>query len=399
MRKFITLTTCIAIFYNIFTPIRLLVDGGKSIFLVISFLTIFLGGNLLFNRGIWNALLYIFVVCVLSFIGVEYFSSYLPTILLILFFVFFVEYYSKTKDLLFAKWVIITTYLSVLFLVLVSIPQFIISPNLSRMVASEISTGESSNIGTAAYWTISYETIHNLPLLIIPVVVWMKNTTITKYRYFASLIVISFLILSVFADATTPLILIFCSVAIVYLYQPQRDSITNISRLLIISVVLVVLFNKSTLTTILETIQPVFSGSSNEAKVSELITYMNYGEKEGDLAIRDKVYNITLNSISDNFFGVEYDIKRIGRHSFILDHFAAMGFFLFMSFVIFLYYVYKIGASVLKQTKFAYRIAFVVFLLTGLLKNFFLINSILAIIPLSLVLIEKNGKYNIRRNG
>ena len=339
------------------------------------------------------------MVCVLSFIGVEYFSSYLPTILLILFSVSIVEYYSKTKDLLFAKWVIITTYLSVLFLVLVSIPQFIISPNLSRMVASEISTGESSNIGTAAYWTISYETIHNLPLLIIPVVVWMKNTTITKYRYFASLIVISFLILSVFADATTPLILIFCSVAIVYLYQPQRDSITNISRLLIISVVLVVLFNKSTLTTILETIQPVFSGSSNEAKVSELITYMNYGEKEGDLAIRDKVYNITLNSISDNFFGVEYDIKRIGRHSFILDHFAAMGFFLFMSFVIFLYYVYKIGASVLKQTKFAYRIAFVVFLLTGLLKNFFLINSILAIIPLSLVLIEKNGKYNIRRNG
>lgn len=394
----ITVITCIALFYNLFTPIRLIVDGGKSLITLVAFFTIYVFGNLLVNKGLLITFLYTIVVCILMLVGVEYFdTTYWGVIISILFSVSVLEYFATTKDLFFAKWVTLTTFLSITILVLLSIPQFILIPDLARLVASEINTGESENVGSLAYWSISYEYIHNLPLLVIPVVVLLKTSILMKYRVLSLFVLLSFIVLSIVAGTTTPLILITLSVVTIYLYKPDKKLSVNISRWLIIGAFLLVILNKATITAVLETILPVFTETSSESRVSNIISFINSGETEGDLALRENVYSITFNSLKDNFFGMEYKINRIGMHSFILDHLAAMGFFIFQSFILFLYYAYKRGASVLYKSKYAFVIAYIFFIAMGLLKNYFLINTIIAIIPLSLALIESKTKLNIKK--
>ena len=399
MSKFITAITCIAIFYNIFTPFRLILDGGKSIVSIIAFVVLFLFGNLLKSRIIWITLIYTLIVALLIYLGVEYFQDYLWIIVTILFSAAVIEYYAQTKSIYYAKWVVLTTYGSLLLLVLISIPQFILIPNLSRLVNSEINTGVDLNLGSLTYWSVSWESIHQLPLLAIPAVVWLRSTDNNKYKALCYFVLISFVVLLLFADATIPLIFTIFSILTVVIYNEKKKFAYNLTRMLFILGVCTIIFNKGTIVYMLETVQPIFTGSSNEAKVSEIVSYINYGEKEGDLSLRDEMYDITFKSLKNNLFGIEKSINHIGKHSFILDHLAAMGLFLFMFFLFYLYSIYKRGTSVLHRNRYAFGIAFAFFIIVGLLKNFFLINSLLAIVPLSLVLSEKEKTLSSKKYG
>ena len=384
MNTFVRLLTCFAIFYSIFSPFRLIFDGGQTIVTFMATCTLLIRGNLFTNKTILIAILFCSITLFLGMMDVEYFQNYIPNAVLILFSVATLEFFITTQDIRFAKYIIVTLMLTLTLLTAISIPQFIIMPNLTRLINSQ-----ESDLGTFAYWTISYHTIHMIPLLIIPIATWLKQFNNKGPKLLIIVLIVMFLVMLIYADATTPLILTFFALAIVFLYVPQKNMLYNIIRILLVTSVCTLLLNKTIIISVLETVQPVFKGSSNDMKITEMIDYINMGSTSGDMELRENYYIISLESIAENPFMPEDDIKKIGKHMFLIDHIAAMGFPLFIIMCCMLLRLYNRASKLLTQNKGMYKIAFFLFLTMACVKNVFLFSSVAIFVPMFLVLIEK----------
>ena len=97
---------------------------------------------------------------------------------------------------------------------------------------------------------------------------------------------------------------------------------------------------------------------------------------------------MSIDAIVENPFEPENDINKIGKHSFIFDHMAAMGLILFLPYAIFLYKCYKNPLFYISENKINYIIAYLAFLLLALFKNFFLFTVGYFLVPMYFIRLE-----------
>ena len=392
MKRLISILTAIAIVYGIFTPFKLFFSGGQAILILIPTVLIILHDKLLIRRNFVPIGLYIFCCFLLFIMGSKYFQ--LPALLSILFGYSSFEHYMVTRDHEYAKIVYFSLYSALLIMVFISLPLFFAMPNLSRLM---LDTKESGITQPIMYFTISYQTIHELPIYSIPLFYFVRNGKKTIFRFLFLISILAIFVLMLFADSTGALIINIIVFSILLLYNQRKSIESNIVRLAVMGVTLILLLNKSVIIGFLTMIQPVFLGSSTYAKINEIIDMINGGDSSGDLESRGERIDITMNSILSNPLYPTLELSKIGQHNVLIDHIAAMGLFLGTSFVWFIIERIKRPIkSLSRKTKPYYLTGVLAFVATGFAKNFFLFTSACCILPMILIASDNNESRIIK---
>ena len=384
----ITITVCFSIFFTTFTPVKAFVSGGQTLSFLIPVVLIFMFDKLFLRKEIISTLVVVILIVFLHFLGVGYFENYLPECLYLLFTVFSLEHYLVTREKSYAKWVLLTEYGILFILIIISIPQFILQPNLTRILNQ---AAEDPTIEFDYYWCISYRTVHELPILSVSLFALFFTSNKRLWKILAIVGLALMLVVMVYASSATSLLLMLVIYVFFLFYNKRKTIIQNLTK----GALLLLLFTPFLSTTftigvIDNVVMPVFEGSSTSQRIEEIRYYIKTGETEGDMDTRDMHYQTTINSIISNPILPEFDNRKIGQHSFLLDHLAAMGLLLFVPYFIFFYDRYKRAKQYLHVGKPFQIVASSAFVLLAVFKNYFVFTSAMFIVPLFLIQTENN---------
>lgn len=400
MKNIISFFVCFSFLYMLIQPLRLIFDGGQALSMIIPTVLIIVYDHQYSNRSVLMALLYAIIVFILRSIGVEYFENYLSHIVTTFFSICCVEHYYKTKDDRFAKAVLITFYASFIIMSLISIPQFYLYPEMTRqLLFSEIN---DERVSSVFYWSIAYSSMHEIPLVLIPLIALYKQKR--RRKIIKTLLLLSILILFIalmLGDATTPFLMSCVIILVLFLYNPNRALSFNLYRLGLVSGIFLILMNKTVLVILLSTVQPIFEGTTNYSKIDDTINQIKTGqvEEKSNLGQRELVYDMSKEIFYSHPFGIEKSKRNIGQHSFIIDHLAVMGLFLVLPLVLLTFMRYKRGYKLLPHYRYYYIVAYLAFLTLAYYKNFFLKIEAWFIIPMFFKLLEKKeNNVHIRSN-
>lgn len=396
MKKLISYLTVAAIVFDLFTPLRLYFAGGKALSMLIPTLLIVVYDGLYLKKSFIPLALYIGGAMVTMLMGNTYFT--IPFFLSVVFAYVCFEHYMVTRDMNFAKTVVIALYGTLFVMVSTSLPLFISMPNLSRIMLNAEENGVTSPL---FYWTLSYQAIHSLPIYSIPVFYLYKNSKKKYIRIVSLIFFAAIFVLLLFADSTGALFVNVAVLGILLLYDQKKSLKANIYRLIVLGCSMMVFLNKSVLVALLTIVQPIFSGSSNFTKIDEIKYMLQGGETEGDIEGREEKLDMSWKSFVGNplFPTIEksaYD--KIGGHNFLFDQIVALGLLLGIFFIWFL--IERIRRPLKYLTKTArpyYLVGVLAMLVMGAMKNYFLLMPSCCILPMILITAENPMMLKIKR--
>lgn len=384
--------TAFALLLNVFTPLQLFIGGGQAVANLIAVTIIVLYDELFTKKSFWILMSYVAVCLAMHFSGVEYFEGVIPQLLLVMLGYVIWEHYLKSQDVRYGMIVLMSTYGALLSLILLSIPQFYLNPNMTRMMNAAKADGHDLSI---FYWIINYQTVHALPVYAIPLFIVFKGAQKKWQKLFFGFFIISIFVVMLFADATTPLILLMLIFACLIIYKYDASVKENLRRFLVVGAFALIFLNKVIIVSFLQAVQPVFEGSSTYRKIDEICMAITSQDTSGDMEIREDVLSITLGSIANDPLFPETNISKVGQHNFLLDMFAVQGLFLFVPLALFIWNRYKAGITYISiKMKPYFFMAFFSMLLMATTKNYFLAVPTFGIVPLFLNIID----YRLNNN-
>lgn len=387
MNRIITFLVCFAFFFSIFTPIRSVVSGGEALTMLIPVILIFIFDNFYLRLETYFFIFLLAIIACLGIIGNPYFISWRPDIITLAFGYFGFEHYLLHRDRFFAKWVLITTYLTLIGLVAISLPQFIAMPGLTRMMNM---AAKDPTIDFNYYWAISYNTVHIIPTASIPLFVSFTNCQRGWKKAMFGVSSVLMTIIMVFADATTPLIIMVVIAAFFFLKNNNKEAQVGIAKPFLIAIMLLPIFFSNIMSSLLRIVHPVFVGSTIYYRIEDMITYSETGESTGDINSRGESYGQSIDAIISNPLFPETNIEKIGKHSHLVDHMAAMGLILFIPYALFLYNRFRRPLQYFHKNRMYYILAFISFLILALAKNFFIFTVACFLVPMYLMHIEQD---------
>lgn len=398
MKKIIAYLTALAIIFDLFTPLRLYFEGGKALMMLIPTLLIIVYDTLFLKKTFWPMALYVSAALIVMLMGSSYFT--IPFLLQIVYAYACFEHFMLTRDMFFAKTVTTALYATLVVMVATSLPLFISIPNLSRLM---IEAEENGVTTPTFYWTLSYPSLHSLPIYSIPVFYLFRNSKKKWFRLASLLFLVAIFVLMLFADTTGALLVNVAIFGIMLLYNQKKPLKSNIIRLGVLGIGMILFLNKRVLAGLLTLVQPVFAGSSTYKKIDEMKNLLQGGEAEGDLESREDKIDMSWKSFVENplFPTIESEsYQKIGRHNFLFDQIVSMGLFLGVFFIIFLVERIKRPLKYLTFTTKPYYIVGVLALLVmGLMKNFFLLFPTCCVLPMVLIAAENdNLKLDNKKN-
>ena len=393
MNNLITFFVCFAIFFRLFNPIRVFISGGEALVMLIPIILIIISDIMFLRKSSYYLFFVIGIITFLHFIGVDYYSNFIPKCIEMSFAFFCLEHFLVSEDRNYAKGVLYTSYVTLAILILFSIPQFISIPNLSRILADG---EENADLDFAYYWTISYVFIHHLPVFQIPLFALFQFSTCKLHKYLSLTGILLIAILMIFADATTPLLLTFFTLLFFVISKSNKSIYSLLWKFVLIGLVSIVFSSNTVLESSLRAVQPVFQGSSTYKKIDEMVLYLRNKETSGDMEMRKNFYQTSFNSFLENPLYPEMrenvDRKVIGMHSAIFDNLVAMGLFLFVPFFILLYERYARAKLFLIRYMPYHIISYLIFIIMGCTKNYILYFSTWFIVPIFLIYLETKAE-------
>ena len=287
MNRLITFFVCFALFFRLFNPIHAFISGGETLAMLIPVILIFVADTMYLRKSSYYLISVILIIAFLNLIKVDYFSNFIPRCVEMSFAFFGLEHYLITGDRTYAKSVLYTSYATLAFLIIFSIPQFILIPNLSRLLQSR---EENADIDFSYYWTISYVFIHHLTIFQIPLYAIYQFTEKKLYKILSSVGIFVILLLLIFADATTPLLMSFFTLIFFLLYKGSMSFSSQIWKFIVLGAFFFLFTSSTVIVSSLRFIQPIFQDSSNYKKIDEIILYLTNNETSGDLEQRGDEY-------------------------------------------------------------------------------------------------------------
>ena len=387
-RNLILFFVCLSIVYRVFTPIRYFYSGGQALSMLVPVLLLYSFGGLYKSVNFNITIVISLIPVLLGFWEIEYFIGYLPDSITILFAIGCFEYYIRTKDDKFAKYSLLAMYLSLFALAIISTPILIAEPGLNRAVNTMEEQG--MEIPRYAYFTISYGMVHAVPILVIPLFYLYKRLQ----SFWSKIIVVVFIatlyLTTILSDAATPMFMLFMFILFVLLYNPQKSNRINTIRIGGAFCILLIFYYLGLFTFILREGQSLLGGTMQEGKIDEVVSFLETGDTSGDLGAREDLYTLSLNTFLSHPLTWEKDLNKIGKHSYLLDHLAAMGLIAFIPFAFLLVYRYKRPMKYLAEGKLIYILAYFAFIFLACAKNFFHVESAMFICPALIIYINRN---------
>lgn len=390
MKKIIAYLTALAIIFDLFTPLRLYFEGGKALMLLIPTLLILVYDSLYSRKTFWPMALYVGACLGLMAMGSSFFT--IPFLLQIVYAYACFEHFMVTRDMFFAKTVTTALYATLVVMVATSLPLFITIPNLSRLMNKAEENGVTSSL---FYWTLSYPSIHSLPIYSIPVFYMFRNSKKKLLRLAALLFFAAIFVLMLFADSTGALLVNIAIFGILLLYNQKKSLKSNIMRLGVLGLGMILFLNKTVLAGLLTVVQPVFEGSSTYKKIDVMVYMLQGGEAEGDIEGREEKFDLSWETFLENPLlpTIESEsYQKIGGHNFLFDQIVALGLFLGVFFIIFLVERIKRPLKYLTfTTKSYYIVGVLALLIMGFMKYFFLLFPTCCVLPMILIAAESNN--------
>jgi len=403
--------TVIFLIFQLFPPIWLYIPISESLVLAIFVaITIMLFPDLLVSKSIMFLLIYTLITFIKFLNGNAFFTpinNVVVPFLNVSSALLMTIYAFKYPNISYIKTIIITTFVLLTIMTIISIPQLIVYPNIIR--GASIFAAKSDNV-IVYYWVIGYGTIHGLVAIFVPLVFLLKKTfRKNKWTFLLWGIETVLLFYIVFAaNATTALLISTLAIIAGLIINFTNFTLNNVTKLVLFGVICILLFNKTTIHSLLDIVQPHFSeSSSNYVKIIEMKNYLTYGYTYGDLGVRESLYKRSFSLFCESPFLGTTKPEQISLHSYILDRLAAVGIILFIPlFLIFASHI-KFVYKRLNQTKVVYAISCCCYLLMLYLKNdfgtgtFLFAFSILPILCLYIenILFKQYQKNDIIRGG
>lgn len=394
MKRFlIILFVCISIVYRVFTPVSFYFSGGQALSMLVPVLLLYSLGAL-YKSLFYNITIIIaFFPILLGYWGVEYFVGYLPDSVTILFAIGCFEYYLRTKDDKFAKYSLLAMYLSLFVLAIISTPILIAEPGLNRAFNSMKEQG--LEIPRYAYFTISYATVHAVPILVIPLFYLYKRAQSFWFKIIVAIFIATLYLTTILSNASTPMFMLFMFVLFVLLYNPKKSKRINIIRIGGALFILLIFYFSGLFTFILRGGQSLLGGTMQEQRIDDVIALLETGETTGDVENRENMYTISLNTFFSHPLLGENNIDKIGKHSYLLDHLTAMGLIAFIPFAFLLVYRYRRPLKYLARGKLYYILAYSAFIILACMKNFFCVESAMFVCPTLIIYINRYFSGNV----
>ena len=378
----------------------------KWLFLAVGMgIAVFIKNNLYGNKRFLWLLLY-FVIILLNLVsGDRYFRD--PGTVGFEIFVLGFPAIAASYSLLYANRKDMRFYLLSFFMVLVFTTgaSFIIDtfllPNAIRMMTRYSITLKDTSV-VYAYYRLglsSYTFPHALPVLVPPVVMGIKNKSLSRWiRIFCWISLISLMLLIYLSGIMTALLLsvVGLMMAIVTKYGDMK---LNIHRLVFVGVIALPLLSSSFMESILhESKMAVGEDSYYYNKIESFENSVSSNgegfEQDGDWEERKDLYSKSVGEIFENMFvGTN---KRVGGHSSLLDRFALLGIVGFVPFIVFLILQLRFACQQLpRASRIYYNEGMVLGLLMLALKSSFQPETLIVlflILPISVYYLSYEKK-------
>ena len=379
----ITLLVCLSIIYRTFTPLSYYFEGGKALAMLVPVVVLYFLGNLYNSRSYNIAAVISLFPLLLGHWGVEYFQGYLPDSISLLFAIGCIEYYLRTDDDQFAKYSLSALYGSLFLLAFISLPFLIAEPGLNRTFHSM--KAEGLEVPVYSYFTISYAMVHAVPILVIPLFFLYKSAESKLSKVLLIAAIVSLYVTTILSNASTPMFMLLMYVLFVLIYNPEQPLSRNAIKIAGALFLVFILYYSGLIISFLESFQAWVRGTMQESRIDEVISFLENGETEGDMNEREDRYNISLDAFLSHPLSPEYNINNIGKHSYLIDHLAAMGLIAFIPFALLLFYQFRMSLKYLGNEKGYYIMAYSAFIFLACAKNFFVAESAMFICPALLI--------------
>lgn len=383
----ITLLVCLSIIYRTFTPLSYFFEGGQAFVMLVPVVVLYFWGNLYNSRSYNIAAVISLFPLLLGYFGVEYFQGYLPDSISLLFAIGCIDYYLRTDDDQFAKYSLLALYGSLIILAFISLPILIDEPGLNRTFHAM--KAEGLVVPVYSYFTISYEMVHIVPILVIPLFFLYKSVESKLSKVLLIAAIVSLYVTTILSNAATPMFMLIMYVLFVVIYNPEQPLSRNAIKIAGVLFLVFILYYSGLIISFLESFQAWLRGTMQESRIDEVISFLENGETEGDMNEREDRYNISLDAFHSHPLSPEYNINNIGKHSYLIDHLAAMGLIAFIPFALLLFYQYRKPLKQLGNEKGYYIMAYSAFIFLACAKNFFVAESAMFICPALLIYVRR----------
>jgi hypothetical protein len=380
---------CLSIIYRTFTPLSFYFSGGKAFAMLMPVVVLYFLGNLYKSLSYNIAVIISLFPLLLGYLGVEYFQGYLPDSVSLFFAIGCIEYYLRTNDDIFAKYSLSAFYGSIVMLAIISLPILIAEPGINRTF-NDMKAAGAEVLPLAGYFTISYGMVHAVPILVIPLFFFYKSIKYKLSKVLLVVAIVSLYVTTILSNASTPMFMLFMYVLFVIIYNPKQSNRSNALKIGGVFVVVIILFFSGLITSFLTSFQSLMGGTMQEGRIDEVVSYLETGKTTGDMSAREDRYDISLDAFLSHPLSPEYKINHIGKHSYLIDHLAAMGLIAFIPFALLLFYQYKKPLIHLGNEKGYFMMAYSAFIFLACYKNFFAAESAMFACPALLIYIRRH---------
>lgn len=373
------------------------------LWLIIGSFTVFILSPQFFKSRAFMALtLYILVVFLNYLAGDEYYGDIVYTLMDIFQLVFYggLSYFllhNRTEVI--SKQIFYLEFFVIIFTCIATYMVDMILPGIVRNLVEFANNGESL-IQYYKLGVCDYTMPHALPILIPPIILWLKTKRTGKFwKVMLLVLLLSILLLVWVSNATTPLILSLFAL-ITCLFAKERKTIKqNIISLIVVGVFCFPLTIDSVKLGLIRSIESVIPDDNlNKAKLTELEDRIAYGKDDGgDISIREDLYHQSITSFTDHLIFGTNKKSELGQHSIALDRLGALGIVGAIPLFLFLWLMFKDAFTRISPNKrFFYLVGvlcFVLMIITKNVKGSWLFIAVFVLLP---IMIKLSGKTETR---
>lgn len=356
------------------SPFNILFPFNPSVhYAVFDVATIILFPDLLTRRSILALVVYTIVAYFFHLSGNAFFDTIATVVvpfLMMLSGLLIAEYALKyDRKYQFTRIVIYVVVIANLFMIMISIPQVMVTPNIIRPSVQEFVFGVREQ-----YWIIKYSTCHGLAYLFAPLIFLCRRSFRKNKVFFLFWVLVSlFLFFIVFlSNATMPLLISMLMIVLGLIYNNERFTTKSIRGLIITVLLSVFLFQPSVSIPIINTMQSMMDKNSNNYRKMEEMKYsIIHEDSEGDMERREELYNTSTKLFIESPITGTSTPQLISRHSWFVDRLACFGLLCFIPVIFLFVFHIKDTYRQFRHTKVVYSIGVIGFLLMLFMKNEF----------------------------
>lgn len=204
---------------------------------------------------------------------------------------------------------------------------------------------ENIGVSVAPYYRMGvceYNMPHALPILIAPLIMWLKSKDVKGGIKLLCFLVLAFSLLLVLTSAaTTPLILSLFAIVCSLLTNPHKTLKSNLTILVVVALVSLPALNKDVQLGLVHVFKSIIpEDNSNQSKLNDFESAILYGESSGDMAEREDLYSKSFSSFMDNII-IGTNSGDLGGHSIIMDRLGTTGLVGAIPYLLFIWFLLK----------------------------------------------------------